>query len=1209
MKYLDHLSVGLGRLLALTAETTRKGNASPLLLVLVIGALMPARASALEPRRTINQYAHCSWTSQHGLLGGAVYQIIQSTDGYLWLRTADGLIRFDGARFLHIDPIVDGKPIRDPAQAICRGVGGDLLIRGLETTLQYRDGKFSHRLPPAPLEKGNARNIFEASDGQIWVGGDAYLHRAQSKGFELLLSDTGWINAFLEDQHDNLWVGGYRGLYRFRNGKFDSSALAPTIGIKGSVTALIKDGKGAVLVGTHNGLYRLVDDKLLSSPEDKPLALLDITALFEDRNGNLWVGTDSAGLFRRADGLWTSFAARDGLSDDGVLSLCEDKEGSVWVGTRSGLDQFRDTKLMTVASKEGVGHDNTVAVLEARDGSTYIFSQGGGLTRLKDGVSTVYTIKDGLASNNGTALFESKDGSLWIGTEQGLTRFKDGEFTIYDGGGRLAGNTASVIFEDDESLLVGVAAPPRVYRFHDGVLSEYRIAGRPTPFSTEDIYVISALRDNEGTTWLATTWGLYKMPKGGPIGDGRQSTAMFTVTCIHDDGQGCLWLGGKTEGLSRYRIADGLVTRFTSREGVIDDEISKVLEDSRGNLWMSTRQGIVRVSRADLNAVADGSLAKVEHDLYGTLDGMKAAESSEGFHQPAGWKARDGRLWFATRKGVVVIDREHLFQNRQVPPVLIEEVISDQRSQTPDQVQRFAAGTDRFEFRFTALSLRIPERVRFRYRLEGMDADWVDAGTLRTASYTRLPPGQYRFRVVACNDDGIWNLEGASVNFVLEPYFYQTMSFYVLCIALLSIVVAGGHLVRTRQLRAHETYLARCVEDGTGQLRREMAEHAKTGEQLRQAQKMEAVGQLASGVAHDFNNLLTIINGYTEVMLGQSSVGDPRRRMLVQVQKAGERAASLTSQLLTFTRQQVVAPRILDLNDIVVETKEMLARMIGEEVILDTQLSPNLCQVRADAGQMHQVLMNLAVNARDAMSGGGRLTIETRNAVADDEFARAHPAISPGPYVVLAVTDTGCGMTPEITDRIFEPFFTTKDVGKGTGLGLATVYGIAQQSGGCVVVRSEPGHGTTFELYLPCLGETPKAEEPAIAPAAAPSGNGTILLVEDESQVRAVMRSMLETSGYEVLEAANGQEAIRVISNHGKPVQLLVSDVVMPDMGGRQAAEALRAIQPGLRVLFVSGYTGDDIVHDGVLKFDFGFLQKPFTPSALADAVRGALNG
>jgi CheY-like chemotaxis protein len=253
--------------------------------------------------------------------------------------------------------------------------------------------------------------------------------------------------------------------------------------------------------------------------------------------------------------------------------------------------------------------------------------------------------------------------------------------------------------------------------------------------------------------------------------------------------------------------------------------------------------------------------------------------------------------------------------------------------------------------------------------------------------------------------------------------------------------------------------------------------------------------------------------------------------------------------------------------------------------------------------------MNLAVNARDAMPGGGRLAIETRNAVVDDEFARAYPTISPGPYVVLAVTDTGCGMTPEVTARIFEPFFTTKDVGKGTGLGLATVYGIAQQSGGCVVVRSEPDRGTTFELYLPCVGETPKTEEPVLAAAAAPSCNGTILLVEDESQVRAVMRSMLETSGYEVLEAANGQEAIRVITAHGKPVQLLVSDVVMPDMGGRHAAEALRAIQPGLRVLFVSGYTGEDILHDGVLKFDFGFLQKPFTPSALAEAVRRALNG
>ena len=267
-----------------------------------------------------------------------------------------------------------------------------------------------------------------------------------------------------------------------------------------------------------------------------------------------------------------------------------------------------------------MGHDNCVAVLEARDGSMYIFSQGGGLSSPgRTACQLFYTELDGLTSNYGSTLFESRDGSIWIGSDQGLCRFRNGKFTTYDGGGRFEGATISTVFEDDESLLVGVTSPPRVYRFRDGVLSEYRIAGRTTPFSTEQIYVVSSHRDAEGTNWLATSWGLYKMPKGGPIGDERQATAKFTVTCIHDDGQGYLWLGGKTEGLSRYRIADGQVTRFTSREGLIDDEISKVLEDSRGNLWMSTRQGIVRVSRSDLNALADGatwprsSMSLMEH--------------------------------------------------------------------------------------------------------------------------------------------------------------------------------------------------------------------------------------------------------------------------------------------------------------------------------------------------------------------------------------------------------------------------------------------------------------------------------------------------------------------------------------------------------------------------------------------------------------------
>ncbi len=377
-------------------------------------------------------------------------------------------------------------------------------------------------------------------------------------------------------------------------------------------------------------------------------------------------------------------------------------------------------------------------------------------------------------------------------------------------------------------------------------------------------------------------------------------------------------------------------------------------------------------------------------------------------------------------------------------------------------------------------------------------------------------------------------------------------------------------------------------------------------EQLRQSQKMDAVGQLAGGVAHDFNNLLTVINGYSDLGLRRMPPTDPLRRHLVEIKKAGERAASLTRQLLAFSRKQVFQEKVVDLNSIVADMDKMLQRLIGEDIDLVSLLEPSLCQIKADPGQIEQVLLNLAVNARDAMPRGGKLTIETCHADLTEAYVKSHLNAKPGRFLMLAISDTGVGMDADTQQRIFEPFFTTKELGKGTGLGLSTVYGIVKQSGGNIWVYSEPGKGTTFKIYLPIAEEVANAEANT-NPVEIPQGQGTILVVEDEESVRELAGEILEASGYRVLNAANANEALRVCGEHIGSIELMITDVVMPQMGGRQLAEHVVLTRPETRVLYMSGYTDDAIVRHGILNDHVSFLQKPFTPDSFALKVREVL--
>ncbi|MBI4953434.1 MAG: response regulator [Myxococcales bacterium] len=424
-----------------------------------------------------------------------------------------------------------------------------------------------------------------------------------------------------------------------------------------------------------------------------------------------------------------------------------------------------------------------------------------------------------------------------------------------------------------------------------------------------------------------------------------------------------------------------------------------------------------------------------------------------------------------------------------------------------------------------------------------------------------------------------------------------------------------------RQLRALQGELEARVAARTAelvraneQLEREAVERQraegvllKTEEQLRQAQKLEAVGRLAGGIAHDFNNLLSIVLSYSDMVLGEVPAGWELRTEVEEIHRAGERAAELTRHLLAFSRQQVLAPKVLDLGEIVRACCRMLGRVLGEDIELHAALAPAIGKVLADPGQIEQVLMNLVVNARDAMPTGGRLTVETADVDIDEGYAAEHAGVEPGPYVMLSVSDTGCGMDRATQARAFEPFFTTKDRSKGTGLGLATVFGIVKQSGGHIWLYSEPGVGTTFKIYLPRHSSEHPSDVLA-RPRVSRRGTETILLAEDDDQVRAVAQGILKRAGYGVIATASAAEALELCRTPGASFDLLLTDVVMPNMSGRQLAEQVAAVRPGTRVLFMSGYTDDAVLRHGVLEAGVAFIQKPLTPDALGRKVREVLD-
>ncbi len=793
------------------------------LLVLIANLALVAPLRALDPQKQIDQYGHDSWTSQRGLPGEAVYQILQTRDGYLWLRTGSGLARFDGVRFVSMDAEIGSETVK----AICMGADDDLLIRTATRTLIYKDHRFSDYRPPAPLPGGGIRVLFESREHTLFVGADDFIFRIEKDGHATTLRDkTAWISTFFEDHTGKIWIAGTSNIYFYENNTL--SGPLKKRGRLNMINAFSEDRQHRIWAATGDGLYMLdAEGQLVDpvSPKDHSL----LTALLEDAQGNIWAGTEKSGIVRvaKAGELFTGysfFGFQEGLTDDNVLSLLEDREGSIWIGTASGLDRLRDTKLKTITTREGLPTNREKSAVAVRDGSVGVFSDNGGLSYIRDGIATLFKHNRQLPTTYGSAIFESRDGSLWLGSYGGLSRIQGEKVTVYDGDGHFSKFYISAIAEDDESLIV-TNSESRAFRFKDNKVLPFTVHGKTTPITDSGIYIFTIYRDPLGTLWFGTSKGLYKLPPAEDIIQGGwQLKSLFEVTSIFDDGRGNLWLGGRTPGIVRFHIADKKVTHYTKSEGLFDGLASYITGGDDGNLWISAEDGIYSVRLENLNDFADGQVKSVSSTRFGLPDGMKTTEPSDVASQPGGCRSPDGKLWFTTKKGIVEVDPLHMIHNSLAPPVIVESVSVDGAEEPPGSDLQLAPGRRNIEIHYTALSLRIPERVRFKYRLEGYESEWVEAGARRVAYYTNLPPGKYNFRVIAMNDDGVWNLHGASVRFILEPRFYQTKWFYFACLLIPVLIAFAGNRLATRLIRTRADHLARLVEERTAELRKSQEE-------------------------------------------------------------------------------------------------------------------------------------------------------------------------------------------------------------------------------------------------------------------------------------------------------------------------------------------------------------------------------------------------